>query len=171
MTCRLSSRKVSLICIQSAAAAAAAAAVAALCVAILLLLLAAWQQCCCFLLLFVIVCWMAKFVAGSLNLIPVFLFLLIETRSIFDGTPWQYCVVFTASICLHPRQLRACAEPRRASARRVQAPLALSTLFWNRTNATYGEITYEFVLTRTCSSIYCSICLHRDVEIVSERKN
>ena len=56
--------------IQSAAAAAAAAA--ALCVAILLLLLQ--QQCCCFLLLFVIVCRMAKFVAGSLNLIPVFSF-------------------------------------------------------------------------------------------------
>ena len=29
---------------------------------------------CCFLLLFVVVCGMAKFVAGSLNLIPVFYF-------------------------------------------------------------------------------------------------
>ena len=57
------------ICIQSAAAAAAAAA---LCVAILLSLLQ--QRCCCFLLLFVIVCWIAKFGAGSLNLIPVFSF-------------------------------------------------------------------------------------------------
>ena len=49
---------------------AAAAAAAALSVAILLLLLQ--QQCCCFLLMFVIVCRMVKFVAGSLNLTPVF---------------------------------------------------------------------------------------------------
>ena len=60
---RLSNREVSFICIQSAAAAAA------LCVPVLMLL---QQQCCCFLLLFVIVCRMAKFVAGSLILIPVF---------------------------------------------------------------------------------------------------
>ena len=32
------------------------------------------KECCCFLLLFVIVCRMAKFVAGSLNLMPVFSF-------------------------------------------------------------------------------------------------
>ena len=51
---------------------AAAAAAAALSVAILLLLLQ--QQCCCFLLMFVIVCRMVKFVAGSLNMIPVFYF-------------------------------------------------------------------------------------------------
>ena len=56
-------------CLQSAAAAAAAA----LCVTIILLLLL-HQQCCCFLLLFVIVCRLDKFVAGSLNLIPVFSF-------------------------------------------------------------------------------------------------
>ena len=70
MRCRLSNREVSFICLQNAAAAAAAAA--ALCVAILLLLLQ--QQCLCFLLLFVIVCRRAKFVAVSLNLIPVFYF-------------------------------------------------------------------------------------------------
>ena len=52
-------------CIKSAAA-------ALLCVAILLLLLQ--LQCYCILLLFVIVCRIAKFVAGSLNLIPVFSF-------------------------------------------------------------------------------------------------
>ena len=52
------------ICIQSAAAAAAAAA-AALCVTIM---------CCCFLMLCVILCRMAKIVAGSSNLIPVFSF-------------------------------------------------------------------------------------------------
>ena len=51
----------------AAAVAAAAAAAAALCVAILLLLL---QQ----LLLFVIVCQIAKIVADSLNLGPVFPF-------------------------------------------------------------------------------------------------
>ena len=63
-------------CIQRAAAAADAAdadaADAALSVAIRLLLLQ--QQCCCFPLLFVIVCLMANFVAGSLNLTPVFYF-------------------------------------------------------------------------------------------------
>ena len=54
LMCRLSNRKVSFICIQSAAAAAAAV----LSVAILLLL---QQQRCCFLLLFVIVCRMTFF--------------------------------------------------------------------------------------------------------------
>ena len=55
------------------AAAAAAAAAAVLCVAILLLLLLQ-EQCCCFPLLFVTVCRIAKFVAGPLNLTPVFSF-------------------------------------------------------------------------------------------------
>ena len=44
---------------------------------------------------------MAKFVAGSLNLTPVFTFLFVHTRFVFYGTPWQYCVAFTASICLY----------------------------------------------------------------------
>ena len=84
------------------AAAAAAAAAAALCVDILLLLLQ--RQCCCLLLLFVVVCRMARFVAGSLHLIPVFPFSSFKRDLTFDGTPWQYyCVAFTASICLHPR--------------------------------------------------------------------
>ena len=93
---RLSNREDSFICIQRAAAAAAAS----LCVAILLLLLQ--QQCCCFLLLFVIVCRMAKLVAGSLNLTLVFSFPSFK-RDFFSCTPWQYCIAFTASICLHPR--------------------------------------------------------------------
>ena len=70
----------------------AAAGAAALCVAVLLLLL---QQ----LLLFVIVCRMAKIVAGVLNLIPsnVF-FLFIQTRFIFNVcTPWQYCRICIAN--------------------------------------------------------------------------
>ena len=51
-------------------------------------------------------------------------FLFIQTRFILDGTPWQsYCVAFSASICLHPRKWRACAEPRQASARSGVAPL------------------------------------------------
>ena len=65
------------------------------------------QQCCCFLLLllllllllFVIVCRMAKFRTGSLNPIPAFSFSSFK------------------------RELRACAEPWRASARHVEAPL------------------------------------------------
>ena len=67
-------------CIQSAVAAAAATAAAA----ILLLLLQ--QQCCCFLLLFVIVCRMAKFGAGSSNLIPVLFFSSFK-RDIFSMNP------------------------------------------------------------------------------------
>ena len=62
---------------------AAAAAADALCVAMLLLL---QQQCCCLLLLFVIVCRMANFVAGSLNLIPVFSFSLFK-RALFSMYP------------------------------------------------------------------------------------
>ena len=77
----MTNRRVIFICMQSATAAAvaaaadtdaAAAAAAALSVAILLLLLQ--QQCYCFLLLFVIVCRMAKFGAGSLNLPPMLSF-------------------------------------------------------------------------------------------------
>ena len=87
-----------------------------LCDAILLLL---QQQCCCFLLLFVIVCPMAKFGAGALNLIPVS-YLSPFKRDLFLMCPLAvlYCVAFTVSSCPHPRQLRACPESRRTSARR-----------------------------------------------------
>ena len=78
-------------------AAAAAVAAAASCVANLLLLLLP-QQCCCFLLLFVVVQRIVKFVAGSLNLIPVFSFSSFK-RDIFLSTPWQYRVAFMVSIC------------------------------------------------------------------------
>ena len=44
-----------------------------------------------------------QFVAGSLNLIAVFSFSSFTRDLSFDGTPWQYCVTFIASICLHPR--------------------------------------------------------------------
>ena len=56
---------------------------------------------------------------------PRVCFLFVQTH-FFNCTPWQYCVAFTASICLrvHPRKLPACAEPRRASARRGETPLA-----------------------------------------------
>ena len=69
------------------AAAAVAAAAAGLCVAILRLLL---QQ----LLLFVIVCRMAKIVAGLLNLIPssVF-FLFIQIRFIFNVCTYPLAVL------------------------------------------------------------------------------
>ena len=117
----MSNREISCIFTQSAAA---AAAVAALCGAILLLLLQ--HQFCCFLLLFVVVSQMANFVAASLNLILLIVFSFFSfKRDYFRCTSWQYCVAFTASICLHPR-LRACAEPRRASARRVQSSLMIN---------------------------------------------
>ena len=76
---------------------AAAAAAATLCVAILLLFLL--QQ----LLLFVIVCRMAKIVAGSLNLIPSvgsFLFILKHVLFLMY-VPLDGVVAFTASICLY----------------------------------------------------------------------
>ena len=95
-------RGVSFTCIHSAAVAAAAvaaaavAAAAALCVAILLLFL----RCCCFLLLFVVVCRMANFFAGSLNLIPAFFILLIQTRFFFMyPLAVLLSVAFTTSIC------------------------------------------------------------------------
>ena len=119
--CTIIDKSVSYAYIQSAAAAAAALSVPT---SILLLLLQ--QPCCCFPLLFVIVCWMAKTVAGPLNLTPVFSFSSSKRDVIPDGTPWQYCVTFMASICLHPRYLPACAEPRRASARRGDSPLRVA---------------------------------------------
>ena len=68
-----------------------------LCVAILLL------QVHCFLLLFVIGCRMAKIVAGSLNLIPVFS-LSIQTRCMLDA-PLGSPVAITASICVRTSPL------------------------------------------------------------------
>ena len=82
-----------LICTQRAAAAAAA-----LRVAILLLLLQ--QQCCCFLLPFVIVCRMAKFVAGLLNLILVFYFSSLKHDASLMY-PLAVLAAFTTSILLH----------------------------------------------------------------------
>ena len=86
------------LCLQSAAAgaaAAAAAAAAALCVAMLLLVL---QLLLLQLLLFMIVCRTAKFVAGSVNLIPVCSSSSLKTF-IFT-VPLGSIVAFTASICV-----------------------------------------------------------------------
>ena len=59
------------------------------------------------LLLFVIVCWKAKTVAGSLYLIPStsFFFLFIQTLLIFNVcNPWQYCRIYGLDLpILHPR--------------------------------------------------------------------
>ena len=101
--------------IQSAAAAADAAPAPYRCLL---------QQ----LLLFVIVGRMRKLVAGSLILIPSSLcFLLRNTRFIFNGcAPWQNCHFYRLDLpILHPRHLRACAKPRRAAARRGEAPLLI----------------------------------------------
>ena len=48
---------------------------------------------------------------------------LLLTKACFFNALLDSTVASTASICLHPRKLRACAEPRRASARRGEAPL------------------------------------------------
>ena len=61
-------------------------------VAILLLLLQ--------LLLFVVVCRMALFVAGSLNLIPVFYF--CSKTNYFEHSPWRYCRIYGLDLPIHP---------------------------------------------------------------------
>ena len=54
----------------------------------------------------------------------VVLFFALHSNTIrFLCAPWQHSVAFMASICLHPRSLRACAEPKRASARCGEASL------------------------------------------------
>ena len=93
--CRLSNRKVSCTYMRTESCAAAA-----LCC--YTAVVASAECCCCFLLLFVIVCTMAKF-CWLIESDPSVFFLFIQTRFSFDGTPWQYCVAFTASICLYPR--------------------------------------------------------------------
>ena len=113
----MSNREVSFMCIQSAAAAAAAGA-AALSVAILLLLLQ--QQCCCFLLLFVIVCRMAKFVAGSLNLIPVFPFSSFNAIYFWWYPLAALCRIYgldlpTSSVIAGMREAKAGVSPPRRS--------------------------------------------------------
>ena len=75
---------------------------------LLLLLLCMSVYCCCctscrLLLLFVIVCRMAIFFAGSVNLTPsvvMFLFIL-KTRKKITNVPLGSVVAFTASICLY----------------------------------------------------------------------
>ena len=66
------------------------------------------------------------FVAGSLKSDFSVFVLFTQTGFIFN-VPLGSTVAFTASIFLQPRSLRACAEPRRASARRGEAPLVLYT--------------------------------------------
>ena len=85
----MSNREVSFICIENAAAAALRVAItAAVSTAAVLLLLP----------LFVIVRPMAKFVAGSLNLIPVFL--SIHSKTIY--LPFSMCLMAVLSH-LRPR--------------------------------------------------------------------
>ena len=93
----MSNREVGFICIQSAAAAVAAALYVAMvytavAAAAVLLLPAAVRhrvpdgQIC----------------GWSIESDPSVFFLFIQTRFLYFG-PSQYCVAFTASICLHPR--------------------------------------------------------------------
>ena len=97
---------------------------AAACVAVLLCCCCSSSSAACFLMLFVTVCQMEKncgwFIASDLSV----LFLFIQTLVIFDvRVPLGSTVAFMGSICQHQRQLRACAESRRASARRGEARL------------------------------------------------
>ena len=54
-------------------------------------------------------------------------------------------VQFTASVCLHPRPFRACAEPRRASARRGEHPLVWVNM--SRTQSVLRTLAWNFVQT------------------------
>ena len=62
-----------------------------LCVAISLLLLQQ-QQCCCYLLLLVVVCRIAKFVAGSLNLIPLLSLSSLKRNIVYFMYPFAVSV-------------------------------------------------------------------------------
>ena len=121
----MSNREVSFMCIQSAAAAAAAGA-AALSVAILLLLLQ--QQCCCFLILYVIVCRIAKFVAGSLNLIPVLFFSSFK-RDLFLMYPLAVPSHLRLRFAFRYYMLGNYGQPRRASAHRGEALLGYTGIY------------------------------------------
>ena len=115
----MNSCEVRFICIRSGAGAAAAAAAAAVCVA-MLLLLQQQQCCCCFLPLFVIVCWMAKFVAGSLIMILLFSFPSLKTRFSFLYPLAVLCGIYgldipTSSVITGMRTARAGVRPPRRS--------------------------------------------------------
>ena len=137
----MSNREVSLICIRSAAAAAAAAA---LCVAILLLL--QQQQCCCFLLLFVIMCRMAKFVAGPLNLMPVYSFSSFKRDLLLMYPLAVLCRFYgldlpTSSVLMDMRGAKAGVSPPRRS-----PPCIICIMSNNRPMSFYGE----HLITRPC---------------------
>ena len=92
-----------------------------LCVAILLLLLR--QQCCCFLPLFVIVCRIAKFVAGSLHLIQVFSFSSSST-TIFSCIPLGSTLlrrICGLDLCLYTCILGNCGHARSQGGRQPAA--------------------------------------------------
>ena len=102
-------------------------AAAALCAVIMPLL---QLQCFCLQLLFAIVCLMTQFVAVVclLHLIPEFFFSSFK-HDIFFMYPLsvlprvQLRLFHNAIICtIHPRELRAFSEPRRAAARHGEAP-------------------------------------------------
>ena len=75
-----------------------------------------------------------KIRTGSFTLIPWTSFFFSSPNHDVLNALLGSTVASTASICLHHRPLRAYAEPRRASARRGEAPLVL--LLLNPTNTT-----------------------------------
>ena len=66
-------------------------------------------------------------VADSLNLILVFFSSSLKHDfCLMYPSPLGNTVAFTALICLHPRSLRACADPRRTPARHGESPFVLA---------------------------------------------
>ena len=78
---------------------------------------------------------------------PSVFFLPIQARFLSDGTPWQSCIAFTDTICLHPRWLRACAEPRRASARRSEVALVYTIIFVSSKAFVFFLMPYIIIYT------------------------
>ena len=82
--------------------------------------------------LFVIVRRMAKFVTGSLNLIPTF---SKSSKHDIHLTRWQYCWIYdpdlpTFSVITGMRGTKACVSPpRRSSARLGEVPLVAGTTY------------------------------------------
>ena len=122
-------RRIYLACINAYRVQLPLAAAAALCVGIPAVVAAATAACCC--------CsascagWQKMF-SGPLNLMPAFYFSLFK-NDIFLGYPMAVLSHLRPRFCLYyvyPRQIRACAEPRRASARRGEAPFVFITLMF-----------------------------------------
>ena len=92
---------------------------------------------------------------GLLHLIPVFYFssskhdlFLMYTLAVLSHVQPRFISIIHG---IHPRQIRECAEPRRASARRGEAPRVCMYII-------YSEYIYIYIFVCAlllCTSIFC----------------